>query len=661
MSPCLPNAPRAILRSTTFTCLVWICCFKLLVAEVRQTCRPPALDETVMPRERCGVLRKVCVDQGNIISFDPDYAYGRENPSRGARLPAPLPYLTTWDGAWNIPGAINTDAIVGNQDRHRLLLRPATRLEPRPLLQQAALQLELSLQQPSDPSALLNNTSSSSPSPASPFSRCTLPVLLFTDWPFNYCEFFTNGATAADHLIRRMALLPDREATLVLVTPSGLGRLPFHSALLGHLSTKPLITLGELAAGAEAAGAGAETGAGAPAVEWSAEGVAVGCFERMVICKLEGSPQLPTLTAAAVLRHLTQPNMGGELPPDPLGFNTATTTTVSSSSASSALSTTTSVPDPTAGASSSTGSSSSSTADASSTLRVVIEARNSGVRGIRNLHQLVEACEGVSWPDGPFRRVSCRVLTTHDTPNLHGIARFRATVAAVRSADVLVTVHGAGSANALFMRAERSSDGPVGHSSSAPLLSGTSAAALLEIRPCGFGSGFTWWVDVHMAIQLPRSGDDVHFHAYNLEDPTQCTASSWELAIKAGNGGSNTRAGNGHRMRDQNLVVRPDGFFAMLRHVASMLRDPEKYGKAKAENQLHGYAMPSPGGDAAGWGSGTGFGGGQVGQGGAAAGQAGLGGMGLWGPSGGVLLGPLGVTNFTEHIRKGGQWLLPPG
>jgi hypothetical protein len=93
---------------------------------------------------------------------------------------------------------------------------------------------------------------------------------------------------------------------------------------------------------------------------------------------------------------------------------------------------------------------------------------------------------------GSFRRVECRALVTYDTPRLSGMDRFRTTVAAVRSAHVLVAVHGAGAVNAFFLRGTN-----------------RSAAALLEVRPCGFGSGFTWWVDVHMAINLPRLGDQV--------------------------------------------------------------------------------------------------------------------------------------------------------
>ena len=35
----------------------------------------------------------------------------------------------------------------------------------------------------------------------------------------------------------------------------------------------------------------------------------------------------------------------------------------------------------------------------------------------------------------------------------------------------------------------------------------------------------------------------------------------------------------GHAMRDQHVTLQPEGLRAMLTHVASMLRDPEGYGR----------------------------------------------------------------------------------
>ncbi|KXZ49859.1 hypothetical protein GPECTOR_19g310 [Gonium pectorale] len=552
-----------------------------------------------MPRDRCGVLRRICIDGGELVSFDPQFAYDGDRSG----LPPTLPYLPAWRGSWNIPGATNSDAIVGNQVDYSLRLRRASRAEARGF----------------DPG------SPGSPGPGSgpSFSRCTLPVLLLADWPYNFGEFFANGATAADHLLRRLRMLPDRSATLVLVTPSGLGLLPFQRALLAHLSSRPLVSLDELAAEAEAAEAAATAAGGAHAprrVGWSAEGVPVSCFERVVVCKVEGSPQPPFVTASAVVQHLLTGGQGGQgLPPDPLGFGP----------------------------------------DQPETLRVLIEARGGGARTIRNLPQLLSACEQPGWRGGPFTRLACRALPAFDTPSLHGSARFRATVAAVRSAHVLVTVHGAGGANSFFLQpdspAVSAGAGPNGVGVDGGSAPPATARALLEIRPCGFGSGFNWWVDVHMAVHLPRTNGQVRFHAYNLEDPAQCSPADW--AAEAAKGGANTRAGLGHMLRDQHVTPRPDGLLAMLAHVAATLRDPAAYKAAEQAKRLHGYALPySGGGGAAEAAAAAGGAGGEKGAGGMG-GEAG----GAWGPGGGVVLGPLGVTNLTAHVAAGAEFLLPPG
>lgn len=236
---------------------------------------------------------------------------------------------------------------------------------------------------------------------------------------------------------------------------------------------------------------------------------------------------------------------------------------------------------------------------------------------------------------GPFTRIACRALATADTPDLHGGARLRHTMAAVRSAHVLVAMHGAGAANALFLRADGGGSAAGGLRAATALLEvgmggrsfGEGAGRVFvvaafrqcqrwvrgvggcawqadaylqltcamchvppppgrQVRPCGFGSRFEWWVDVHMAVHLPRSGDavsaahipaygvkmgqglhacnapctaanplqpptpasqpqhptssprllptplQIHFHAYNLEDPAQCSPADWVLAIK---------------------------------------------------------------------------------------------------------------------------------
>ncbi|GLC39349.1 hypothetical protein PLESTB_000894600 [Pleodorina starrii] len=577
------------------------------------TCVPPVVDEANLPADFCKVLRQVCLHQDALVSYDPAH-YASYNPETNrSELRSPVSYLPTWTSSWNIPGAMNSDAIVGNQDAATLHIRPATRLESHPALQQQ------------------QQHHHHHHAPA--FSRCTLPVLLLADWPFNFGEFFANGASTADLWFRVQRRLPGKDVTLALALPAGLSPSPFHQALLGHLSSRPVTSLERMAAEAEMAA----HGGGAARLSWSHDGVPRACFMQVVVCKLQGTHESsPLQTAAAVAAHLDA--VGGPLPADPLGFGASGDRGPHHGSADAAAA---------AAAAGPAAPPALPSLDDDSTLRVAIEARHGGVRSLLNLHQLVDHCNRVPWtPVGSFRRVACRPLITYDTPQLSGLDRFRATAAAVRSSHVLVAVHGAGATNGFFLT-------PVG---------GT-AAAVLEVRPCGFGSGFPWWVDVHMAINLPRLGDKVRFHAYNIEDPTQCSPSDWELAVRQPAGGVNTRAGGGHFARDQHLTLRPDGLMAMVRHVGSLLRNPEAYAAAKAANELHGYALPGEPARDGGLQDSGGGGGGDAGiGGGSGSGGGGGGATGDWGRSGGVILGPLGFANFSQHVSSGSaKFLLPPG
>ncbi|KAG2427865.1 hypothetical protein HXX76_012185 [Chlamydomonas incerta] len=658
-------------------------------------CSPPTLEESVLPREQCRVLHSICVDnEGALVTFDPEF-YSSVNGSLG------LDDVRSWGVGWNIPGNTNSDAIVGNQDAWTLQLRTASALEASPLLRRLYAELRQHLLQPQPGSSSSSSsgasavvvaaaTAASAPSSAlwtSAFSRCTLPAVLLADWYFNYGEFLEVAATAATHLFKRQGLLPDRHATLVLATPAGLDSPPFHRSLLAHLTSRQILTLAELAewgtaaeiqaaelggaggtaGAAEAAGVGHGGGGGGwahhgglghgghhggghhggghggghhPRVGWTGEGVAMRCFKKVVVCKLIGSPMPALETAAAVVQHLEATHGLAE---DPLGFYPRKTAVAAGAAAAT---------EGGGGAAQAAAAGAEPqqqqqppTLHEDTTLRVVLEARTGPTRNTRNLHQLIEACDkwGADFKAGPFNRIACRALSTADTPDLHGGARFRHTLAVVRSAHVLVALHGAGAANALFLR----TDGGGGGGGVAG--SKRAATALLEVRPCGFGSRFVWWADVHMAAQLPRSGDAVHFHALNLEDPAQCSPADWMLAIKApGLGTPNTRHGIGHAMRDQHVTLQPEVLRAMLEHVASLLRDPEGYRRAREEGKLHGYATPTPGTEAV------------------ELEKAAVGDVEVPAPAhgahGGVVLGPPGLApaNMTAHLAGSPQWLLQP-
>ncbi|PNW74601.1 hypothetical protein CHLRE_12g490891v5 [Chlamydomonas reinhardtii] len=115
-----------------------------------------------------------------------------------------------------------------------------------------------------------------------------------------------------------------------------------------------------------------------------------------------------------------------------------------------------------------------------------------------------------------------------------------------------------------------------------------------------------------------------------------------------GPGTRNTRHGTGHAMRDQHVTLQPEGLRAMLAHVASMLRDPEGYGRAREQGNLHGYALPTPGTEA-------------VASERTAAGDEEVPAP-AQGAHCGVVLGPPGLApvNMTEHLKGSPQWLLQP-
>eukprot|EP00198_Chlamydomonas_reinhardtii_P001791 XP_001691127.1 predicted protein [Chlamydomonas reinhardtii] len=472
--------------------------------------------------------------------------------------------LRSWGTAWNIPGHTNSDAIVGNQDAWTLQVRLATALEASPLLRRLHAELQQHLQQQPGKSS---SSSSSSSSTHGTYASAAAG----------------EGAGAA------------AAAAAAATAPSG----TLWSSAFSRC-TLPVVLLADWFFNFSEF---FENAATAATYLLQRQGMLPGGSGglRAVVCKLIGSPMPPLDTAAAVVRHVEASPHG--LAEDPLGFYprkpeaavAATTTAAAAGAGAEALQ-----PPP--------------TLHEDTTLRVVFEARAGSTRNIRNLHQVMEACDkwGADFKAGPFTRIACRALATADTPDLHGGARLRHTMAAVRSAHVLVAMHGAGAANALFLRAD-------GGGSAAGGL--RAATALLEI----------------------------HFHAYNLEDPAQCSPADWVLAIKApGPGTPNTRHGMGHAMRDQHVTLQPEGLRAMLTHVASMLRDPEGYGRAREQGNLHGYALPTPGTEAV------------------ALEQTAAGDEEVPAPARGalcgVVLGPPGLApvNMTEHLKGSPQWLLQP-
>ncbi|GLC45731.1 hypothetical protein PLESTF_000598700 [Pleodorina starrii] len=457
-------------------------------------CQEPKLNTLIFEEIKnngfCTLLKNVCTDDGMLVTFDS--AYVADNLTRAS----PYGGMATHTGLWNFParGGANSDALVGHQPTNYVQIRSASRMEASPHLQHRA------------------------------FSKCTMPVIMITDWPYNMGEVFAQLASVADVFFRQKGMIDDL-ATLVLATPDGLGLTSFHHVLLSPYSRYPLISLDELS----------QRPVRDRHVAWSAEGHHVSCFQRVVLCKIHGSPQGMLATGQVVLRHIAP-----RLPPDPMGFGAEPVAT-------------------------------------HSTLRVLIESRSGPTRNIRNLQQIVEACEqenAKGFKAGSFNHLSCKILHTGDTPTLYGVERFYTTVAAVRSAHVLAAVHGAGATNSFFMESDNVS------------------TAMLEIRPCRFGSKHCGWPNAYVQHQLRVAGFPIRFFSLNIEDPAQCHPSDYEAAALASPADTPMRGAEDMRARDQHMTLRPGAFLAMLRHMGALLRNDSAWRSADAAGALHGYVVP---------------------------------------------------------------------
>ncbi|KAG2435313.1 hypothetical protein HXX76_007388 [Chlamydomonas incerta] len=391
------------------------------------------------------------------------------------------------------------------------------------------------------------------PPPQHYFSRCTLPVLLMTDWPYALVSWWAAGVAAmVDDMVQRGAL--DDSATLVAVTPGGLGLTASQRLLLQRYSRRPVITAAELG----------RLGPPGP-VEWSGEGTRVHCFSKVVICKSwAGDPDTPTAPAgqrmgAALAAAAVQ---AGD--PDPAGFGPPRRP-----QAAIAVS----------GASGGTGDRDGDKAEAKAkaalaarveaeavkaggaTLRVLFEVRSGPIRRILNLAQVLAACEDANrkgFSAGPFRRIACAAHDFDPAGNgtLVSPARLAANIAAVRAAHVLVAPYGEGSAYGMFMHGYRAvrvvppANGTANGTAVPPqqqqqqqledeeggeelLQPGGGVgrrgvgSVVLELRACGFGTNHTKHADRWSPLMYERSaaaGAPV-FVAYAVEDPAQCEPS----------------------------------------------------------------------------------------------------------------------------------------
>eukprot|EP00198_Chlamydomonas_reinhardtii_P012360 XP_001701697.1 predicted protein [Chlamydomonas reinhardtii] len=378
------------------------------------------------------------------------------------------------------------------------------------------------------------------PPPQHYFSRCTLPVLLMTDWPYALVSWWAAGVAAmVDGMVERGAL--DDSATLVAMMPGGLGLTASQRLLLQRYSRRPVITMAELGR--------------------------LGPPEPVVVCKSwPGDPATPTTHAGERMGAVLAAAAAKAGDPDPAGFGTQRRPQQAAAVASSDGD----VEEVRAAAALAARLEAEAVKAGGATLRVLFEIRSGPIRRILNLDKVLHACEEANrkgFSAGPFTRIACAAHDFDPAGNgtLVSPERLAANVAAVRAAHVLVAPYGEGSAYGMFMhgyRAVRVVPGANGTAANgaAPLLPPQQpleqqqadgeeellepgggvgrrgvGSVVLELRACGFGTNHTKHADRWSPLMYERSaaaGAPV-FVAYNIEDPAQCAPSDLQRVAEA--------------------------------------------------------------------------------------------------------------------------------
>ncbi|KAG2500269.1 hypothetical protein HYH03_001847 [Edaphochlamys debaryana] len=381
--------------------------------------------------------------------------------------------------------------------------------------------------------------------------------------------------------------------TLVMALPQSLALARFQRLLLAPYTKFGVTTLAEV---------GRLDHLGRP-VDWSHEGRHVNCFKQMALCRWEGGRSHRGAPVAAVgarvVGWLTDPTRGGPLPPDPLGFGGWRRVPGYEDSPAPRPPLTGAKPRRWSKQQLSEAARRSLEAELRAAeelaaarepeppgppkLRVLIERRSGMTRILRNLEELLRACEEADeagFAHGPFRGIACRAhgFASAGQRGSGGTdaAALRANAAAVRSAHVLFALHGAGQTNAFFM----------GQHSAGP-------SALVDVRPCGLGTGVASWPDSYAPALHQRSGDAVRVFALNVEHPAQCLPPDYMVAVRNGTLDARYVTSNpASQLRDQHVALRADQFLQVLAHAASLMANRTAFQGARDAGRLHAYALP---------------------------------------------------------------------
>ncbi|KAG2485313.1 hypothetical protein HYH03_015986 [Edaphochlamys debaryana] len=250
------------------------------------------------------------------------------------------------------------------------------------------------------------------------FSGCTVPVLTYCHWPHNFGEYFIRTPSIIHRFQEIKAL--SRNMTYLVGLPPNMPADPFNIDLLRPLSIYEPTTWREFSR---------PLPEGTPS-NHTAEGVAVRCFERMIVGRLQGGSYPEVVRTAEDIYEYYAAKPGGPPPKGPRWHSNVT--------------------------------------NPPNTIKVLIEHRPyGGTRQFLHSDELLRECNSAAplpGPDGRQIKVECRLHTFG--------ASLVEDLRAVGDADVLVAFHGAGAMNAAFMP-RRSS--------------------LLEVRPREFGTKHGGW------------------------------------------------------------------------------------------------------------------------------------------------------------------------